>query len=33
MARSTISGVGDLIFVADLSGNVVGAMRYDGSAE
>ena len=33
MARSTISGVGDLIFVADPSGNVVGAMRYDGSAE
>ncbi|MGH3881420.1 MAG: VOC family protein [Actinophytocola sp.] len=33
MARSTISGVGDLVFVADPSGNVVGAMRYDGSAE
>ncbi len=35
MARTTISGVGDLIFVADPSGNVVGAMRYetsDGSA-
>jgi predicted enzyme related to lactoylglutathione lyase len=33
MARTTISGVGDLVFVADPSGNVVGAMRYDGSAE
>jgi predicted enzyme related to lactoylglutathione lyase len=29
MARSTITGVGDLVFVADPSGNVVGAMRYD----
>lgn len=33
MARSTISGVGDLVFVADPSGNVVGAMRYDEAAE
>lgn len=32
MAKSTITGVGDLVFVADPSGNVVGAMRYDGSA-
>lgn len=32
MARSTITGVGDLVFVADPSGNVVGAMRYDESA-
>jgi predicted enzyme related to lactoylglutathione lyase len=29
MARTTITGVGDLVFVADPSGNVVGAMRYD----
>lgn len=29
MARATITGVGDLVFVADPSGNVVGAMRYD----
>jgi predicted enzyme related to lactoylglutathione lyase len=33
MARSTISGVGDLVFVADPSGNVVGALRHDESAE
>jgi uncharacterized protein len=33
MEKSTISGVGDLVFVADPSGNVVGAMRYDESAE
>jgi predicted enzyme related to lactoylglutathione lyase len=33
MAKSTITGVGDLVFVADPSGNVVGAMRYDESAE
>jgi uncharacterized protein len=32
MAKSTITGVGDLVFVADPSGNVVGAMRYDESA-
>jgi predicted enzyme related to lactoylglutathione lyase len=33
MAKSTITGVGDLVFVADPSGNVVGAMRYDENAE
>ncbi len=33
MERSTIPGVGDLIFFADPSGNVVGAMRYDPAAE
>ena len=32
MPRTTITGVGDLVFVADPSGNVVGAMRYDDSA-
>ncbi len=32
MARTTITGVGDLVFVADPSGNVVGAMRYDENA-
>jgi predicted enzyme related to lactoylglutathione lyase len=32
MARTTITGVGDLVFVADPSGNVVGAMRYDDTA-
>jgi predicted enzyme related to lactoylglutathione lyase len=33
MERTTISGVGDLVYVADPSGNVVGAMRYDPTAE
>ncbi|HEV7652885.1 MAG TPA: VOC family protein [Actinophytocola sp.] len=32
MRKSTITGVGDLVFVADPSGNVVGAMRFDESA-
>jgi uncharacterized protein len=32
MERTTISGVGDLVYVADPSGNVVGAMRYDADA-
>jgi uncharacterized protein len=32
MDRTTITGVGDLVFVADPSGNVVGAMRYDDTA-
>jgi predicted enzyme related to lactoylglutathione lyase len=29
MPRSTIPGVGDLVFLADPSGNVVGAMRFN----
>jgi predicted enzyme related to lactoylglutathione lyase len=33
MEKTTIVGVGDLAFVADPSGNVVGAMRYDDAAE
>jgi uncharacterized protein len=28
MPKSTIPGVGDLVFLADPSGNVTGAMRY-----
>src|SRR5207247_2012087 len=28
MPKSTVPGVGDLVFVADPSGNVAGAMRY-----
>jgi uncharacterized protein len=31
MAKTRLAGVGDLIFFADPSGNVVGAMRYDDS--
>jgi len=31
--RFTISGVGHLIFFADLSGNPIGAMQYDPVAE
>jgi predicted enzyme related to lactoylglutathione lyase len=33
MDRFTISGVGHLIFFTDPSGNAVGAMQYDESAE
>lgn len=33
MDRTTIAGVGHLIWLADPSGNVVGAMTYDGTAE
>jgi uncharacterized protein len=33
MERTTITGVGDLVFLRDPGGNVVGAMRYDASAE
>ena len=29
MPKTTIPGVGDLIFVADPDGNIFGAMRYD----
>ena len=33
MEKTTIVGVGDLIWLEDPSGNVVGAMRYDSTAE
>ena len=33
MERTTISGVGDLVFLLDPSGNAVGAMRYDEAAD
>jgi uncharacterized protein len=33
LEKTTIAGVGDLIFFADSEGNVVGAMRYDAGAE
>ncbi len=33
MEKTTIVGVGDLIFFVDTEGNVAGAMRYDASAE
>ncbi|GLZ33782.1 glyoxalase [Lentzea sp. NBRC 105346] len=33
MDRTTIMGVGHLIWLADPSGNVVGAMTYDPNAE
>ena len=33
MEKTTISGVGDLIFFSDPDGNVAGAMRYDSTAE
>ena len=33
MEKTTIAGVGDLVFFADPEGNVVGAMRYDASVE
>jgi predicted enzyme related to lactoylglutathione lyase len=33
MEKTTIAGVGELIFFADPEGNVVGAMRYDASVE
>jgi predicted enzyme related to lactoylglutathione lyase len=33
MDKTTIVGVGDLAFLKDPSGNVVGAMRYDDRAE
>lgn len=32
-APTTISGVGQLVWLADPNGNVVGAMAYDSSAE
>ena len=33
MPRTTIAGVGHLIFFTDPAGNVVGAMEYDAAAE
>jgi uncharacterized protein len=33
MEKTTIAGVGDLVFFADPSGNVSGAMRYDPDAD
>jgi predicted enzyme related to lactoylglutathione lyase len=33
MERTTIDRVGHLVWLADPSGNVVGAMQYDASAE
>jgi predicted enzyme related to lactoylglutathione lyase len=33
MDRTTIAGVGHLVWLADPSGNVVGAMTYDSSAD
>lgn len=33
MEPTTITGVGELVFVEDPSGNLVGAMRYDEAAE
>jgi predicted enzyme related to lactoylglutathione lyase len=33
MSPTTLAGVGELIWLADPSGNVVGAMRYDEDAE
>jgi predicted enzyme related to lactoylglutathione lyase len=33
MEKTTISGVGDLVFLLDPSGNPVGAMRYDRDAD
>jgi uncharacterized protein len=32
MEKTTIAGVGDLVWFADPDGNPVGAMRYDSSA-
>src|SRR5262249_50054294 len=33
MERTTITGVGDLIWIEDPAGNMVGAMRYDAGAQ
>jgi predicted enzyme related to lactoylglutathione lyase len=33
MEKTTLAGVGDLIFFQDTEGNVAGAMRYDANAE
>jgi predicted enzyme related to lactoylglutathione lyase len=33
MEKTTITGVGDLVWIEDPAGNAVGAMRYDAAAE
>jgi predicted enzyme related to lactoylglutathione lyase len=33
MEKTTLSGIGELVWFADPSGNVVGAMRYDATAD
>jgi len=33
MEKTTITGVGDLIWIEDPAGNIVGAMRYDVNAQ
>jgi predicted enzyme related to lactoylglutathione lyase len=33
MEKTTITGVGDLVWIGDPAGNVFGAMRYDPNAE
>jgi uncharacterized protein len=33
MEKTTLAGIGDLVFFADPSGNVVGAMRYHADAD
>lgn len=33
MEKTTFAAVGHLVFFADLSGNVAGAMQYDPAAE
>ena len=33
MEKTTITGVGDLVFFADPAGNAIGAMRYDEKVE
>ena len=33
MDPTTITGVGELVFLEDTEGNIVGAMRYDENAE
>ena len=33
MESTTITGVGDLIWIEDPAGNIVGAMRYDPGAK
>jgi len=33
MERTTLMGIGHLVWLADPSGNVVGAMQYDSAAQ
>jgi hypothetical protein len=33
MEKTTLAGIGDLIFFEDSEGNVAGAMRYDDTVE